>query len=248
LEPLDLSIPLPLGLLPLSLAHGRRSEAASSRPYPAGTVLVREGEVPTSLFLIEAGAVEVTRVTPSGRVATLAILGRGEAFGLEGLASGGPEDPVTPPEARTLVPSRIASTPLWVLSRSLEDAPDVAGWLIAAANRLRHQELAMIRALSLPVPDRALSVLMDLARRHGRAVTDGLLIDLPISQETLARMVGASREAVNRALRRLFVEGVLRRSGRRYVLIQPEASVRSNRSSSIVGSRTTRPSRSSLMR
>jgi CRP-like cAMP-binding protein len=211
-------------------------------------VLLREGEVPASFFLIEAGAVEITCVTPSGRMATLAILGRGEVFGLEGLASGNPEDPVTLPEARTLLPSRIASTPLWVLSRSLEDAPEVAGWLIAAAHRLLQQELAMVRTLSLPVPHRALSVLMELARRHGRAVNDGLLIELPISQETLARMVGASREAVNRALRRLLAEGVIRRSGRRYVLIQSEAAVSSNRSTSVVGSRMTRPSRSSLMR
>ena len=248
MEPVDLSIPLPLGLPSLSLARRRPSEAASARPYPAGSVLVREGEVPSSLFFIEAGAVEITCVATSGRMATLAILGPGEAFGLEGLASARPEDPVTLPEARTLVPSRIASTPLWVLSRSLEDAPGVAGWLIATAHRLRQQELAMVRSLSLPVPDRALSVLMELACRHGRAVTDGLLIELPISQETLARMVGASREAVNRALRRLLAEGVLRRSGRRYVLIQPDAAVSSNRSPAVVGSRTTRPSRSSLMR
>jgi CRP-like cAMP-binding protein len=47
--------------------------------------------------------------------------------------------------------------------------------------------------------------LLGLAETRGERVADGVVIRIPLSQRTLAGMVGASRENVNRALHR-FVE------------------------------------------
>ena len=47
---------------------------------------------------------------------------------------------------------------------------------------------------------------------RGRQTLDGIVIDLPLSQRVLAGMVGASRENVNRALRRFSELGYIRRS------------------------------------
>ena len=42
--------------------------------------------------------------------------------------------------------------------------------------------------------------LLDLAREHGVKVDDGTLIDVRMTQQDLASMVGASRESVNKVL------------------------------------------------
>jgi CRP-like cAMP-binding protein len=70
-----------------------------------------------------------------------------------------------------------------------------------------------------PASARALRALFDLARTHGHASPQGVRIRIPLPQETVAWMVGATRESVNRTLRTLEADGSIRRSGGRYVLL-----------------------------
>jgi CRP/FNR family transcriptional regulator, cyclic AMP receptor protein len=69
------------------------------------------------------------------------------------------------------------------------------------------------------VPSRVAKILLELAEDFGRREAHGLVIDLAISQEELATLVGASRQAVNASLRELEREGVVRRNGRWLVLL-----------------------------
>jgi CRP/FNR family cyclic AMP-dependent transcriptional regulator len=68
------------------------------------------------------------------------------------------------------------------------------------------------------VPHRVVEVLRELAHVHGSEVVGGTRIDLPLSQDALASLVGAARESVNRAVRQLTAHGALRRAGRCYML------------------------------
>jgi CRP-like cAMP-binding protein len=63
--------------------------------------------------------------------------------------------------------------------------------------------------------------LIQLARAHGRVRADGILIDLPLTHELLAWMVGSARETVTTTLGRLEDDGFVARTGRRYVLNFP---------------------------
>jgi len=64
----------------------------------------------------------------------------------------------------------------------------------------------------LDISGRVASKLAELADARGRQTLDGIVIDVPLSQRVLAGMVGASRENVNRALRRFSELGYIRRS------------------------------------
>ena len=52
------------------------------------------------------------------------------------------------------------------------------------------------------------NVLTRLAERHGRRVENGVLIDLHLSQEDLAAMIGVGRQTINRFLKTLERQGV----------------------------------------
>lgn len=80
----------------------------------------------------------------------------------------------------------------------------------------RHRSLASARS---PHADRLQKTLFQLAREHGKARGDGVEIDLPLTHELLAQMVGSARETVTCALTRLQREGRLVRDGRTYRLI-----------------------------
>ncbi len=55
--------------------------------------------------------------------------------------------------------------------------------------------------------------LVELANRYGETSPDGVRIPIRLTQETVANMLGASRENVSRALARLTRQGEVRRKG-----------------------------------
>jgi hypothetical protein len=79
-------------------------------------------------------------------------------------------------------------------------------WMLATALAKR----------SLPVRDRLRAELHDLAARFGRDTQGGRRIELPLTQDLLAELVGSARETVNRALRGLARETWF--EGRTYVV------------------------------
>lgn len=64
--------------------------STSVRSFTAGDLIVREGEPGLSLFLIEAGSVDVRTCDPTGQEVLLAELGPGEFFGEVAVLTGRP--------------------------------------------------------------------------------------------------------------------------------------------------------------
>lgn len=68
------------------------------------------------------------------------------------------------------------------------------------------------------VKEKLMRVLIRLADEHGRKVSGGTLIDLKITQQELAEMVGASRVMVAQILKDLKEAEIVWRNGKHYVL------------------------------
>jgi hypothetical protein len=92
---------------------------------------------------------------------------------------------------------------------ALSHAQGSTAWMLAAALANR----------TLPVRDRLRAELRDLAARFGRDMPGGRRIELPLTQDVLAELVGSARETVNRALRGLAKETWF--EGRTYVVRAP---------------------------
>jgi CRP/FNR family transcriptional regulator len=69
---------------------------------------------------------------------------------------------------------------------------------------------------------RAASGLLQLAQQHGRPVTDGILIELKVSQNDLGGYLGLSRENTSRQLRQLRDAGLIRLDDARVVILDRE--------------------------
>jgi CRP-like cAMP-binding protein len=82
---------------------------------------------------------------------------------------------------------------------------------IANASRRRHDE-------------RLLGKLYQLARLYGRVGREGIELELPLTHELLARMIGSARETVTCTLAQFQREGLVVRSGRGYrIQVAPAA-------------------------
>ena len=214
-----------MGRVPNPLPLGHRDRA---RPFPitalgAGQlrrfrdrdVIVRQGSRPEVLFIVEEGVVALATCTRTGQRCVIDLLGPGDPFNESAIA-------MSASDAEGLEARAVGSCAVLAISRLAIEAElrdPLAAWLAASmASRLAEAQRALARSLSLGAGERTLELLRTLARRWGRPSPDGVVVDVPLTQDDMAAMLGLARESVNRALRVLLRTGALRRSGRSYVL------------------------------
>ena len=85
--------------------------------------------------------------------------------------------------------------------------------ILMLCERLRAANAQVDQALFHDLRHRLMVLLRQLAVIHGRIEQDVAVVDLELTQGTLAQMLGSSREAVNKQLRALAKEGKLRMNG-----------------------------------
>jgi CRP/FNR family cyclic AMP-dependent transcriptional regulator len=195
-----------------------QTEGGVTRRIPHGEVIARQGEAVTSLFLVTAGAVRLSSVTASGREVVVGLLCRGDLFG-EAALLGHPSQV----RAQAVGPTAVLALPISSLRAILERNPETAEQLLRLiAARLHRSSAALEDALAADVPTRMAGRLRELATRHGVPGPAGVRLRVPLTQDELARMVGASREAVNRSVGALAARGLVRSSGRRLFITDPD--------------------------
>jgi CRP-like cAMP-binding protein len=209
-----------VGVAPEPLAGG------VARRFPHGEVITRQGEDEHSLFLVSEGVVRLASVSLTGREVVVGLLGRGEVFG-ESALLGGP----SPVEARAVGPTAVVALPISAIRTLVERQPGTAEELLRlVAGRLHRTRAALEEALAGDLSSRLVGRLRELAVDHGVRGPGGVRLTVPVTQEELGRMVGASREAVNRTVSTLSARGLVRSSGRRIVIPDPDALEREVRS------------------
>jgi CRP/FNR family transcriptional regulator, cyclic AMP receptor protein len=191
------------------------------RRYRHGDVVLGQGRAVTCLRLVLSGAVRLSAVVPSGREVVVALLGPGDVFGELALLGGGP----SPVEARAVGPeTRVVALHVPALREIVRRAPACSEELLRlVAARLHRTTTALEEALAHDVPGRISLRLRDLARSHGTVAPHGVALPPRLTQDEIARMVGATRESVNRTLSTLSARGLVRVQDRRYVLPDPDA-------------------------
>jgi CRP/FNR family transcriptional regulator, cyclic AMP receptor protein len=195
--------------------------AAASLPrrFDDGTAIVRQGDPCGSLFLVTRGLVRLSSVLPSGREVVLALMEPGELFG-EAALLGEP----SPFEARALGTAVVIPISAAALQAVIVRQPATASEVLRLlATRLRRTSDALEDALALDVGARVSRRLHELAARHGVPGPAGVHLGITVTQEDLGRMVGASRESVNRSIRSLVARGLVHRHGRTVVIPDLEA-------------------------
>lgn len=138
----------------------------------------------------------------------------------------GPGTPLLPPAQAERLRALTDVQLMAVASDTLDRLLRIPGVAAAVVERLADQVRESRESLSLEGAvhhvDRVRAKLLHLARSHGRVVAAGeVRLELPLTHDLLAHMVGSSRGTITRALAELESGGFLRRHGRSLVLIIP---------------------------
>jgi CRP-like cAMP-binding protein len=202
------TVPLFAGIDPAELAQ--LADVTREKQYPKGSVIVFEDDPGDALFIVREGRVKVVLVSEDGREVILGVLGVGEHFGELSLIDEQPRSAhVIAMEDSTLLVLRRDD-----FKRRVEQTPQLA-WalLVELSRRLRRADGKIGGLVLLDVPGRIARLLLDAAADAG---TD--TIEKPLTHQTIAQMIGASRETVSRAMSE-FQEGGLITVARRRITV-----------------------------
>ncbi|MCA1831978.1 MAG: Crp/Fnr family transcriptional regulator [Actinomycetota bacterium] len=191
------------------------------RTFRKGESIFRQGEPGGHLYLIESGRVKISSLSPDGREVLVAIIGPGEIFGELSLFDVG----LRTADARTMEETTLHALAHDIFRHYVEAHPKVAWEMLRIlASRLRRADEVLQDAAFFDVPGRVAKRLLSLASQHGsKEATGGLRIDVPLTQEEIAQMVGASRESVNKALASFLDRGWVTMEDRNYTIRDPDA-------------------------
>jgi len=180
--------------------------AAASRSFSRGGVIFTEGDEGTELFVVVSGRIAIANRSIDGRESVVALMERGDLFGDMALFDGRPRSA----DARALEPSEVIAIPFDLLRSIYEAKPELL-WNVVEmlAMRLRNTDEQLADSVFLDVTGRTAKRLLELAGEADE-------FSLPITQEELAGMVGASRERVNKAIASFVRLGWIEQSDRRY--------------------------------
>lgn len=194
--------------------------SVNRRTYTRGAYIFHEGDPGNVLYVILSGQVKISRMSRSGEEAVFAVLAPGEMFGELALFD---EQSSRAADAQAVDLTECLTLERVVLLDFLDHHPSMARQLIKQVSRyLRASDDTFSEAAFLDIPGRVARRLLELARTHGEPAPDGTRISLRLPQRTLAGMVGASRERVNRALSRLTARGAISQAGGFITVHRPE--------------------------
>ena len=187
-------------------------EAGRDLEMRRGDVLFREGDDPDELFVVVSGRIAIANKSIDGRESMVALMEEGDLFGEMGLFDGRGRSA----EARALESSVVTAVPYGPVRSLYEDDPALL-WRVVAmlAGRLRTMDVALADSVFLDVTGRTAKRLLDLAGEEDE-------FSLPITQEELAGMVGASRERVNKAIASFIRLGWIEQIDRTYRITNRE--------------------------
>lgn len=173
------------------------ASVARKRTFKSGEVIFHRDDPGQVLYVIKEGKVKISLISPDGQEISLVVFGEGEYFGELALLDG------LPRSADAIAIERVEC---YTLQRSdfhkaIMRNPKIAIQVMEVlCQRLRKTDQKVEDLIFLDVYGRVAKKLLELADTHGVQAEEGIRIEVRLTQQELASMVGASRESVNKVL------------------------------------------------
>jgi len=183
------------------------SDLGTKRAYAPGEVIHLEDVPPNSVYLILEGKVKHVFCDYTGVEKTILILKKGEIFGEVTYFQNDRNMVITRAAERCEVAEIDARTFSELLGKHPELYPALVRLLTKKLRIVMHQ----VQDLAFrPVQVRVVKLLLRLAEQHGVwNNANAVLVELKVTHQELANMVGAYRSTVTRVINRLRASGLI---------------------------------------
>jgi CRP/FNR family transcriptional regulator len=180
--------------------------------FKRGESIFLEGDEGTGFYVVISGRVKISKISTEGKEQILHIFGPGEPFGEVAVFAG----KRFPAHAEALEETRAFFFPRTAFIDLIRKDPSMALNMLAELSiRLRRFTL-LVENLSLrEVPGRLAAYLLFLSeRKKGKEKEE---VELDVSKNQLASLLGTIPETLSRILARMTREGFIKSSGQRHI-------------------------------
>jgi CRP/FNR family transcriptional regulator len=184
--------------------------------HKKNSLILRQGDAAEFMYLVRDGMVKITKLTMDGREKIAGFLNKGDFFGEICILIG----------KERCINAR-AMTDCWLAAMSRDDTiavmeriPKIAfNFINMLCSRLVEADHYVNALLFKDVKERISDQLYELSKEHGSYTNTGLLINLKLTHQSLADMIGISRESVTRGIKELRREGIIKHIKNKQFLI-----------------------------
>jgi CRP/FNR family transcriptional regulator, cyclic AMP receptor protein len=189
------------------------------RRFTKRSVLMYEGDPSDALYIIKEGSVAVTRMSSEGKETILSILKEGDVLGEMGVLDEAP---------RSATVTLLRGGVVLVLPRDdflalLATRPELNRAVISAlVAKLRATNHATQARAHLNVKAKVADLLLMLGDNFGQPAEKGRRINIKLTHQQLANMVGTTRETMNRMLTEFWDSKLIDMSGPYVIISDPK--------------------------
>ena len=191
---------------------------ATYKKFKAGELVIGEADPIRSFYVVITGQLKLYRSSAEGKEQTLQLLGPGDPFGL--CTAFATES--FPASAMAIVDAAVLLIPGTVMEATARQEPALLLNIISILSQRLKDSMALIESLALKeIPGRLAAFLRHLLPKDVK--DKNTAVELTISQRELAKILGATPEALSRALRKMANDGILATAGRVITILDHKA-------------------------
>jgi len=205
------------GLCAIELAQV--SDNKSCTRYKKGQILFHEGTRPLGIFCINSGKVKVYKLGTDGKEQIVSIAKEGDMLGYKALIA----EESYGLSAETLEPCTICFLPKSDFLQSVDSTEDLSRRLLkAVCHEMGLLTESLTHQAQKPVRERLAIVLLKLKDTYGMDPAENGPVEINLTREDLANMVGTATETLIRLLHDFKEEGLISSQGRKIKIENPQ--------------------------
>jgi CRP-like cAMP-binding protein len=208
---------LPAAELDALMAH------SSEQLFSKGEIIFREGSLPSGIFYMRTGMAKKYKVDKEGREQIIYVANSGELIGYHAILA----EERYPDNAAALEESLIGFIPKEDFLHVLDLSKTLSNRLLKT---LSHEFTVFANSVVLfaqrSVRERFAMQLILMREKYKQGIVQGMEVEINLSREDLASLVGTARENIVRIIKDFKKEEILETRGRKIIIKDVEALLR----------------------
>ncbi len=187
--------------------------------YQKRQLIFNEGDPSNFFYMVTKGRVKITKISQEGRELILEIITPGDFFGAVAVLRGIPY----PANAIAMEDTEVIKISKTDFFRILDRFPQLMYCLaMSLGERMRGSHETLKNIALERVESRIASLLLKLSDRVGQKTPQGVVIDMRLTKQDIAEMVGTTVETSIRTMSKFKKKGLIKEQKGRVIITDPQ--------------------------
>lgn len=191
------------------------SQLEIKKEYPKGSIIFNEGDKGESFFYIQSGKIKVYKTSFDGREIILNIFGEGAILAEVTMFN----DIEYPATAEVIEDAEVGMIYNRDIEKMVLENRELALQIIKVLSKRLYYSQMNVKEIALnDTYIRTAKVLINLAKEYGKDTPKGIEINLGMTRQDIANIVGTTRETASRAMSQLKKKRLIDMDGKNIII------------------------------